>query len=125
MSCQCEVPEPHSNARYNCCAKCLKVLDSSCLADTYKLDRFFDRLPGIDQKLKEMCHAREQAGRVRFRYGYLGRDNVAECREEIADGLNYLFFEGLRDRWDDRDKDTRLLIAAHHLAQAFEALKGR
>lgn len=125
MACQCPVPQIHVNSRYNSCASCLKPIDQDVVSDTAKLQGFLNRIPGIPAALIIQCHQRELAGRQEFGLQYLGRDNVDECFQEIADGQNYLFFETLVDRRDGREEDVNLVRAAHHLSQAYEILLER
>jgi hypothetical protein len=70
-----------------------------------------------------MCINRETAGRDRFGYGYLEKDNEAEGLEEATDGANYAMFSVLKARraGDYEDEDVAL-TAVYHAFKMYEAL---
>lgn len=59
------------------------------------------------------------AGRDRFGFQYLRRDNAIEAMEEASDGALYMYLDGLQAIRDgvDEEKDVAL-TAAYHFAQA-------
>jgi hypothetical protein len=65
---------------------------------------------------REQCEARERAGRKKFEYEYLRRDNAVEALEEGADLANYMLFDSLqhiRQGEPGQDIDCELMAAYH------------
>lgn len=66
--------------------------------------------PDEQQTLRLQTTHRELAGREHFGYAYLGRDNIAEAREEIADCLMYLYLDTLKCRREDTDPEWDVVL---------------
>lgn len=124
VGCQCPVPVEKS-WQAGSCRQCGKLIPREIVATTEKLQAFFDRAQ-IPANLADGCHAREQVGRKHFGLEYLGRDNVQEFLEEMADGVNYLAFQTLCDiRGGAAESDPALIEAAYYLGEAFKAVGRR
>lgn len=139
MSCRCEHPLPHpdEDRRPHACLRCSMSIPPDCYSTDTTIAWFFKRLeegifplktPPSQRRmywaLVDVCLNRENAGRETFENEYLGRDNLTEAIEEIADGINYLFFDVLKARrveGEDNDMDV-VLQTAHHGVKFFEGL---
>lgn len=92
----------------------------------------FDRLavgfpseaPESFERLRRQCIAREQDGRAHFGYRYHSRDNIKDCREELADAMNYLALDRILSlrKNNDPDRADRELNAMTKVYEAYNAL---
>lgn len=130
---ECECSQPVRNpapAKRRTCVKCGYLIAPRWESNDANLTRFFNRLTSCQSApitLSEFlahCERREVAGRDRFGFLYLTRDNIAECAEELADALIYMYLEQLsaeRDG-DPDDGDDLAYQVAFHAAEAYQAL---
>jgi len=126
--CQCPVPEYLGDIRPGYCWCGGYVSREWITSDSTFSDflRQLSPLPGVTGRVVQHSQARERAGRTEFGLEYLSRNNPLEGQEEAADGLNYSFFETLKDiRAGEQEIDPDLLDAAHHFALAHAALDRR
>lgn len=126
--CACPHPEPKPQ-KPAFCVKCGFHLAPrwTCGATTIDawLQRLEDSLPGEDLgAFREHVAVRELAGRNRFRFAYLDRDNLLEGTEEAVDLALYALLDVLRATREGRgEEDVDLaLTAAAHAARAHSAL---
>lgn len=109
------------------CQRCARVLDDQYLSNDANLSEFFglvSDIPGIDRNLLEVAAQRERMGREEYGLKYLGRDNIGEAVEEIADLIIYCYLHWLKAKRDGVYLDMAPLIeAAVHGAYAYNALK--
>lgn len=98
---------------------------------------FYDRvevafgpsLPLSYPAFRETCESRERDGRPHFGLRYLGRDNIEDALEELADGANYAMFDvqkAERENGERRDEELAYALAmkcaeAYELALALRA----
>ena len=126
-SCTCDKPRVSAwKGREDYC-QCGRRLDPECLSSDATVDAFYTRLSealfSYDKLTGELmvepwfeafvaeAKARERAGRGRFGFQYLARDNKFDANEEWTDGSNYLLFDSLqtiRDMGVDNDVDLVL-----------------
>ena len=126
-------PEREGFRNHLSCRKCGRLIDEEILSSDQNLRAFFDdiarALPAITpafHDLRFQCELREHAGRGHFGLKYLARDNLAEGREEEADGLTYIYLDLLRCQREGWDEDRDLAqTEAYHLYKAYEANRRR
>lgn len=125
--CECLPPRPYpAPHKRHTCVRCLGEIRREWTSNDTNLSAFFDRLaeaapdfPLWMERVREQCIARERAGRDRFGFEYLTRDNATEATEEAADGLLYMYLDALKARRDGEDDHSDVaLTAAYHFAQA-------
>lgn len=131
MSCPC--PRPLMTPNPRCagnCVKCGKRIEGDWVVTTESMDTLHALLvegrPIPDyETFRAHAAAREYAGRQKFGYQYLSRDNAADGLEEAADGANYAFFELHKMHRTEYDQDSAALLldAAYHFAQAHHSLR--
>lgn len=123
--CNCEQPEPKPQ-NHSVCVKCSYVLPDTWGDEGVK--EFYDALeaahaggpPPSFAYFRLEAEARERAGRRRFRFSFLQRDNIRDAFEEFSDGANYLLFRVWQNRRNGRDDQMDLaLSAAYHAAKAY------
>lgn len=131
--CECEVPwEGPDPRKKGTCLGCGKILRPEWISSDQTMSEFYNRLeaifPGPPTRLflafRQQCEDRERAGRKKFGHSSLGKDNIAEAREEAADLANYMVFDGLKHRRETGDDDdiSLPLTAALHAFRAYEAM---
>lgn len=127
FECKCSPPRPYpAPHKKHTCVRCLGLVSSEWTSSDSNLAAFFGRLeeaapdsPLWMERVREQCEQRERAGRERFGWEYLSRNNATEATEEAADGLLYMYLDALRARRDgDDDLSDVALTAAYHFAQA-------
>lgn len=134
--CKCSVPRPriHGPSGIFSCLSCGRevagpwVLNGERITDFFEYLELFPTPVGTESPLaavRGLCRARELAGRVKFGFAYLDRDNAAEALEEAADGINYCLMEQLRYERAGGDEHAKadLYEAAHYFALAYGALQ--
>lgn len=124
--CQCETPQLRAYRGSNC-QRCARLLDDEYLSNDANLTEFFglvSDIPGIDSSILEVAAQRERMGREEYGLKYLGRDNISEAVEEIADLMIYCYLHWLKAKREGVYLDMAPLIeAAVHGAYAYNALK--
>lgn len=129
--CPCPVPEPHPNPRKGAtCVRCGYVLGPTWASGDATLAEFLDRFEDTFPVVPDWWHdvrlhveARERAGRKQFRQTFLGRNNLHECREEIIDGILYVWLDTLVGRRAGADEETDVVLEiVNHFAQAYRGL---
>jgi len=130
-SCSCQSPSPKPQ-RPDTCVRCGYKVQADALCDDKTVGAFFNRLsdafPDDPEWLKDFrlgCESRELAGRKKFGWAYLDRNNLREAEEEFFDGPNYAMMEVLKNRRDGMDDQLDMaLIVAWHASHAYAALRG-
>lgn len=131
----CECPAPHDSPdprKHRVCGRCDKLKEGPGVSTEETFNQFHDWLEEgffrqwsatekannpkgeeverqFYRALRELARRREDAGKETFGLAYLGRDNIAEVYEEIADVFNYCYEEDLktfRRFGDHREIDT-------------------
>jgi hypothetical protein len=136
--CKCRIPRPDSNPRReDACVVCGAKIpaDWSSSRLTEYLDRLAESMPRVWgpnpgtfvdtwNAFRAQCENREHAGRDKFGFQFLGRDNTADAFEEFADGANYAAFDSLRYlRYNQWDSEVDLVLTAMQKSyEAYEAL---
>ena len=132
--CTCPQPRISPNPRLaGSCVVCGKLIAPELLEPDERLTEFFDRLEGVViasagrlpetfAAFRRQCKDRESAGRGEFGLSFLSRDNLAEGREEAADGAIYSWLEALKLERCGEDPDLQLALSeAFHLFKFYEA----
>ena len=145
--CQCPQPRNSINPRKaGSCLICGRMLDPEWVSSESTMQEIFKGLAWsmpygeaiqknpatLQEELTDDflafwadCSERERAGRPRFGFSYLARNNEREALEEWADGANYLAFshlKAIRDEGDDEDMDVAL-TAMFHAFKAHQATR--
>jgi len=124
--CQCRVPQLRAYKGRNC-QRCARLLDDEYLSNDENLSEFFGLLgeiPGVDKRLLEVAANREREGRTEYGLRYLGRNNISEAVEEVADLIIYCYLHWLKAKRDGVILEMAPLIeAAMYGAYAYNALK--
>jgi hypothetical protein len=131
-TCTCLPPVPSRDPRNSdSCLKCGRVwVNAPGIVWDDQIHGFYDhveaaRVPDF-QAFRHHATQREAAGRPRFGFSYLLRDNPVDGMEEAADGGNYSLFEkAKRERVGQGEaaEITYLYEAARHFALAHAALR--
>lgn len=132
FACKCEKPSEHpSPLRKGTCVKCCGELGAFWMSSDQTLNEWWDRLkmgmffgePSASfDRIRAVATQREHDGRKDYGLRYLGRANLEEAVEEVADFLNYLFFDSLNTiRREGHDPDIDLVLTA--AAKACEAME--
>jgi hypothetical protein len=131
MSCTCRQPRRSPNPRAGAsCVVCGRQIAGGWVVGDEQMAEFFEvlALPPVAPDLasfREHCLAREGAGREKFGFQYLARDNDEDGMEEAADLANYACFGNAkmhRTYWDPEAASLRWQ-AAKHAAKAHHLLK--
>lgn len=67
-------------------------------------------IPDEQIQLRHLATQRERAGRPEFGDAWRDRDNIAELAEELADAINYLYFETRRDDAENIDPEWDVVL---------------
>lgn len=129
--CQCPKPVPiTAPAKSHTCNRCGYWINPRWSSNDSTVSAFFNRLaesiPVAEwwvSPFVEHCMQRELAGRDKFGFEYLVRDNPAEGLEEAADLALYSHLDVLKaKRAGNEDDIDAALQAAYHAGKAYEAL---
>lgn len=128
--CQCEVPnEDYDPRRVRICVRCSCYIPKDWTLGNQTISEFFERLEAAmpesasDWFTEFRIHveARELAGRKKFGYGHLNRDNARESQEELADAAIYFLCCILdQRRVGDHEEWELALTATKHAALAYQ-----
>lgn len=103
------------------------MLSDDYLSSDDNLSQFFrllEDIPEVNGHLLQVAADRERGGRVEYGLGYLGKNNLDEAVEELADLIIYCYLHWLRARRDGYDVNmAALLEAVTHGCYAYNALK--
>ena len=126
--CSCPRPGLSINPRMQgSCVKCTRMLNPEWVSSDANMERLFGRLaeampPGEADSddfwaFRAQLEAREKAGRDRFGFEYLAKDNPREATEEACDLALYGFLDSLRAIRDNgSDEDIDLVLEAAYYA---------
>lgn len=129
--CTCKTPRPSSDPRRkDSCVVCGRIIhkewSSSNIAPMLdRLTNFPDVRWSKDYiAFRDLCLGRERAGRDHFGFRFLGRNNLRDIMEELADGTNYQLFEVIKRRRGEQEPLEDLALAgAYHAFKWFQIVR--
>lgn len=138
--CECPQPRPSADPRKNGACVCGFPIDydAEWVVNDKTHNAFLNRVeqalaakegwPSEEPPPPDWLHyrrlalERERAGRERFGFSYLTRDNIVAGAEESTDGVNYTYFDTMQALKDGYSPDFDLILtAAYHDFMAYRA----
>lgn len=118
--CTCRVPVANPSPYHaESCLSCGYLLADRWRSSDENLGAFLDRFTMPDA-LRLECEVRERSGRDAYGLRYLSADNRREAREEIADGVLYLYLHRLAEiRRGTTVNESAIEDTARSLIEAF------
>lgn len=131
--CKCRKPAPFlAPQKARTCVRCALHISPEWTCNDQTVAGFFDRLedavPGGDgwlESFRKHCEQRELAGRDKWGFTFLARENTLEGLEEACDGALYSMLDVLKARREGRGEEDldAALTAAYYFGKAHEALR--
>lgn len=128
--CSCSIPRPSLNPRKrHTCVVCGLQVNPDWHSGS-RLPAIWNRLfagyvagpPDAAARARSQCIERDHWGQERFGYTFLGRDNLKEALQEVADALNYLAEDIIKDEreGDEESADATYCV----MMQALDFYEG-